>query len=233
MQHVFVVDTTRRPLMPCRPARACQLLSQHRAAVLRRYPFTIILATAKPEAVVVPLSLKIDPGSRTTGLALVRETMKESIPTALPPARTEAGSHRREARWCGLGNSPTEARKFTRRLRSAVQSVEPGGSSTPAIVPPALPTGPDLQSGCPVARESGAASHDLGTAPEAVVPCGCALARSGTLRYAAAAKPGYCWCGVSARDPGWHRGPGISAPQVELSLCVLPYGSYLHESLGD
>ncbi len=93
MQHVFVVDTTRRPLMPCRPARACQLLSQHRAAVLRRYPFTIILATAKPEAVVVPLSLKIDPGSRTTGLALVRETMKESIPTALPPARTEAGSH--------------------------------------------------------------------------------------------------------------------------------------------
>jgi hypothetical protein len=33
MQHVFVVDATRRPLMPCRPARARRLLSQHRAAV--------------------------------------------------------------------------------------------------------------------------------------------------------------------------------------------------------
>ena len=69
-----VVDATRRPLMPCRPARARRLLTQHQAAVLRRYPFTIILATAKPEAVVVPLRLKIDPGSRTTGLALVSET---------------------------------------------------------------------------------------------------------------------------------------------------------------
>jgi 5-methylcytosine-specific restriction endonuclease McrA len=74
MQHVLVVDATRRPLMPCRPARARWLLAQHRAAVLRRLPFTIMLLSAKPEAVVVPLRLKIDPGSRTTGLALVRET---------------------------------------------------------------------------------------------------------------------------------------------------------------
>ena len=75
MQHVFVVDATRRPLMPCRPARARRLLlTQHRAAVLRRFPFTIMLLSARPEAVVQPLRLKIDPGSRTTGLALVRET---------------------------------------------------------------------------------------------------------------------------------------------------------------
>jgi 5-methylcytosine-specific restriction endonuclease McrA len=74
MQHVFVVDATRRPLMPCRPARARRLLTQHRAAVLRRLPFTIMLLSARPEAVVVPLRLKIDPGSRTSGLALVRET---------------------------------------------------------------------------------------------------------------------------------------------------------------
>jgi 5-methylcytosine-specific restriction endonuclease McrA len=73
MQHVFVVDATRRPLMPCRPARARRLLSQHRAAVLRQFPFTIMLLSARPEAVVTPLRLKIDPGSRTTGLTLVRE----------------------------------------------------------------------------------------------------------------------------------------------------------------
>ena len=47
MQHVFVVDATRRPLMPCRPALARRLLSQHQAAVLRRFPFTIILARAR------------------------------------------------------------------------------------------------------------------------------------------------------------------------------------------
>ena len=103
MQHVFVVDAIRRPLMPCRPARARQLLSQHQAAVLRRFPFTIVLTTARPEAVVDPLRLKIDPGSRTTGLALVREKMKESTTTALPPARTDAGSNRTEGEvvWAG------------------------------------------------------------------------------------------------------------------------------------
>src|SRR5215472_1655417 len=90
MQHVFVVDATRRPLMPCRPARARRLLTQHQAAVLRHYPFTIILTTTRPEAVIDPLRLKIDPGSRTTGLALVRESCIP-ITSVAPPAggRTE------------------------------------------------------------------------------------------------------------------------------------------------
>ena len=94
MQHVFVVDAARRPLMPCRPARARQLLTQHQAAVLRRYPFTIILTTARLEVVVEPLRLKIDPGSHTTGLALVKQSHTpntEVAPTCggRPEARTE------------------------------------------------------------------------------------------------------------------------------------------------
>jgi hypothetical protein len=71
MQHVLVLDADRRPLMPCRPARARLLLTQGKASVLRRYPFLIILKEAKPGARVKPLRLKIDPGSQTTGLALV------------------------------------------------------------------------------------------------------------------------------------------------------------------
>jgi 5-methylcytosine-specific restriction endonuclease McrA len=71
MQRVFVLDANRRSLMPCRPARALRLLSQQRAAVLRHAPFTIILHEARPEAVVTPLRLKIDPGSVTTSLALL------------------------------------------------------------------------------------------------------------------------------------------------------------------
>jgi 5-methylcytosine-specific restriction endonuclease McrA len=73
MQYVLVVDADRRPLMPCRPARARRLLTQHQAAVLRQFPFTIILNTPRPAAMVVPMRLKIDPGSQTTGLILMRE----------------------------------------------------------------------------------------------------------------------------------------------------------------
>jgi 5-methylcytosine-specific restriction endonuclease McrA len=65
--------------MPCRPARARWLLSQQRAAVFRFQPFTIILHAARPEAVVTPLRLKIDPGSRTTGLAVLAQSTAEVV----------------------------------------------------------------------------------------------------------------------------------------------------------
>jgi 5-methylcytosine-specific restriction endonuclease McrA len=79
MQRVFVVDHEKRPLMPCRPARARKLLTQHRAAVFRSAPFTIILHEARPDAVVTPLRFKIDPGSVTTGLAVLDETSGEVV----------------------------------------------------------------------------------------------------------------------------------------------------------
>jgi 5-methylcytosine-specific restriction endonuclease McrA len=70
---VFVVDTEHHPLAPCHPARARRLLAAGKAAVWRRYPFTIILKRAVPGANPAPLRVKIDPGSRTTGLALVHD----------------------------------------------------------------------------------------------------------------------------------------------------------------
>src|SRR5262249_44322596 len=93
MQHVFVLDATRRPLMPCRPARARQLLTQGKASVLCRYPFTIILRAAKPKAIVVPLRAKLDPGSDTTGLALlIQEDPRGQIGQPGEPAeRGESG----------------------------------------------------------------------------------------------------------------------------------------------
>ncbi|MCL1473260.1 RNA-guided endonuclease IscB [Argonema antarcticum] len=68
---VFVLDTQRRPLNPIQPGLARKLLANGKAAVFRRYPFTLILkkeVTATPE----PIILKIDPGSKTTGIALVQ-----------------------------------------------------------------------------------------------------------------------------------------------------------------
>jgi 5-methylcytosine-specific restriction endonuclease McrA len=69
----FVVDTEHRPLSPCHPARARRLLSHGKAAVWRRYPFTIILKRAVSDANPEPLRVKIDPGSRVTGLARVND----------------------------------------------------------------------------------------------------------------------------------------------------------------
>lgn len=68
--YVFVCDTRRRPLMPCHPARARELLNKGKAAVLKRYPFTIVLKyEVEPDP--QPMELKIDPGSKVTGMALV------------------------------------------------------------------------------------------------------------------------------------------------------------------
>jgi 5-methylcytosine-specific restriction endonuclease McrA len=70
MQRVFVLDHNKQPLMPCHPARARKLLKKREAAVYRRYPFTIIM-THRVGGDLQPIEVKFDPGSRTTGIALV------------------------------------------------------------------------------------------------------------------------------------------------------------------
>lgn len=72
---VFVLSNDRQPLDPCHPARARQLLKARKAAVFRRFPFTIVLknrSTAESETHIH--RFKLDPGSKTTGIAVVRET---------------------------------------------------------------------------------------------------------------------------------------------------------------
>ncbi len=70
MNSVFVISSTKKPLMPCRPARARKLLTAGRAAVYRMQPFTLIL-NDRAEGDVQPIEVKVDPGSKTTGIALV------------------------------------------------------------------------------------------------------------------------------------------------------------------
>lgn len=67
---VFVLDTHKRPLDPIHPGTARQLLTQGKAAVFRRYPFCIILKEARPDIPVQDLELKLDPGSKITGIAI-------------------------------------------------------------------------------------------------------------------------------------------------------------------
>ena len=69
---VLVLDTNRKPLMPCYPARARKLLNSGRASVFKRYPFTIILHDRTvEESHLQDLEIKIDQGSKTTGIALI------------------------------------------------------------------------------------------------------------------------------------------------------------------
>lgn len=68
--YVLVIDTNRKPLTPCKSSLARKLLNSGKAKVFRLYPFTLILnkeVADNPE----PLTLKIDPGSKITGLALL------------------------------------------------------------------------------------------------------------------------------------------------------------------
>ncbi|TMD03014.1 MAG: HNH endonuclease [Chloroflexi bacterium] len=74
MSYVFVIDQEKRPLDPVHPGRARKLLSSGKAAVYRRFPFVLILKHPVSEAHPQPLRLKIDPGSKTTGLAVLNDT---------------------------------------------------------------------------------------------------------------------------------------------------------------
>jgi hypothetical protein len=48
MSKVFVINTDKQPLNPIHSAQARQLLRNGKAAVFRRFPFTIILKESRP-----------------------------------------------------------------------------------------------------------------------------------------------------------------------------------------
>ena len=71
--YVFVIDSNSLPLNPIPPARARELLTKGKAAVFKMYPFTIVLKTVIEKPSLKPYQLKIDPGSKVTGLAIVQD----------------------------------------------------------------------------------------------------------------------------------------------------------------
>jgi 5-methylcytosine-specific restriction endonuclease McrA len=69
---VFVLDQQKKPLMPCSEKRARLLLKRGRAVVIRLYPFAIRLKD-RVGGQLQPIRVKLDPGSKHTGVAVVRE----------------------------------------------------------------------------------------------------------------------------------------------------------------
>jgi 5-methylcytosine-specific restriction endonuclease McrA len=76
---VFVLDKRKQALMPCSEKRARLLLSRGLAVVHRTYPFAIRLKQ-RVGGDVQAVQLKLDPGSKTTGVALV-VLLKDHIKT--------------------------------------------------------------------------------------------------------------------------------------------------------
>lgn len=118
---VFVLDRRKKPLMPCTEKRARLLLGRGRARVHRLAPFTIRLVDRTVEqSTLQPLRVKLDPGSKTTGIALVRESedvdadsgeVKKAAHVVCLAELTHRGQFIRDAL--------TQRRAFRRRRRGA------------------------------------------------------------------------------------------------------------------
>jgi 5-methylcytosine-specific restriction endonuclease McrA len=76
---VAVLDATKKTLAPTTPRRARLLLKKGKAAVFRRYPFTIILKREIENPTPPDLKIKIDPGSKKTGVAVVNQQTGEVV----------------------------------------------------------------------------------------------------------------------------------------------------------
>ena len=124
---VLVLDRRKKPLMPCSERRARVLLARGRARIHRMVPLTIRLVDRYQEdSILQPLRLKLDPGSQTTGLALVREqditdtTREETIRILTVVMRLEI-EHRGQT----IHETLTQRRAFRRRRRGNLRHREP------------------------------------------------------------------------------------------------------------
>ena len=70
---VFVIDASKKPLDMCHPAKARKLLRDGKAKIYRKEPFTIILTKIVDKPAENKYRLKIDYGSRYTGLAILKD----------------------------------------------------------------------------------------------------------------------------------------------------------------
>ena len=79
MSKVFVIDTNKRPLDPVHPAQARQFLKSGKAAIFRRFPFTLILRESRRDVPVQALRIKIDPGAKYSGIAIVNDATGDVV----------------------------------------------------------------------------------------------------------------------------------------------------------
>jgi len=121
---VFVLDSSGTPLMPCSEKRARKLLGAGRARVHRLVPFVIRLIDRTADACEFQaLRIKLDPGSKSTGVALVRDREDEAAVLNLMELVhrgrqiSEALTARRTMRRRRRGNLRYRAPRFLNRTK--------------------------------------------------------------------------------------------------------------------
>ena len=73
--YVFLIDAQKTPMNPIHPAPARKLLEQGKAAVFRRYPFTLILKRTIENPIIHPLTIR----KRSYILRLVDATISKVL----------------------------------------------------------------------------------------------------------------------------------------------------------
>jgi len=106
---VFVLDKRKKPLMPCSFERSQKLLKAKRAVVHKVFPFTIRLKD-RIGGDVQPILVKLDTGSKKTGVALVRVESNQN--------QAVLGLIELEHRGKQISESLTQRSAFRRRRRS-------------------------------------------------------------------------------------------------------------------
>ncbi|MFG2371011.1 RNA-guided endonuclease IscB [Streptomyces sp. NPDC048504] len=109
-----------RPLMPCHPARARELLGRGRAVVARQVPFTIRLKDRTlADSEVDGVQLRIDPGSKGTGLVVTDEKKEVSQEGATVTVRRGLASIELRHRGDQIHLCMRQRAGYRRRRRSA------------------------------------------------------------------------------------------------------------------
>ena len=106
---VFVLSKRKKPLMPCSEKRARQMLERGRAVVHKLHPFTIRLRD-RSKGEVQPVEVRLDPGSKSTGIAVVRRDQGGDIVLHLAQI---------DHRGAKISENLSQRAAFRRRRRSA------------------------------------------------------------------------------------------------------------------
>ena len=144
---IFILDTNRKPQNPVHPVKARLLLAEGKAAVFRQFPFTIILKEKVLDVESNPLRIKIDPGSRDTGIAVIKDDTGELF---LP--------------W----NWDIEANRSKTIWNREEQSEDPGETGKRDTGNRALRTGPAGRMAATFIKKSGSQYRNLGQTESAI-----------------------------------------------------------------
>ncbi len=132
MQRVLVLDKNRQPLMPCHPARARELLREGKAAVFRRFPFTVILKH-REGGETQATRLKLSPGSKVSGMALVAEFARRGHTVVWAGELAHRGAAIRKALEQRRGHRRFRRAKLRYRAPRFLNRTKPEGRLAPSL----------------------------------------------------------------------------------------------------